>query len=107
MIRRRPLILKAALIGAAIELLPAIWVIITVNMIHESVVAGILAIVHLPSIAVGVWLLEPVRSRMSEATYEAVSWPLIFIIQAALIGVIAFFFLYWRERRRAHDGQSR
>lgn len=107
MIRRRQLILKAALIRAAIEFLPAIWLIITVDMIHESIAAGILLLFHLPSIAAAWLLLRPVESRMSKATYKAVSWPLAFIIQVALIGGIAFIFLYWRERRRAHDGQSR
>lgn len=100
MIRRRPLILKAALIGAAIELLPALWLRGTVERVHQSMAPVILGAFHLPSLALVWLLLRPLKSLVSEATIEAVGWPLVFMIQAALIGVIAFFFLYQREKRR-------
>jgi hypothetical protein len=106
-IRRQPLILKAALIGVAIELLPAVWLRGTVERVHQSIIPVILAVVHLPSIALAVLLLLPVKSRMSEATFEAVSWPLAFIIQASIIGVIAFLFLCRREKRRGDNKHPR
>ncbi len=107
MIRRRPLVLKAALIGAAIELVPAIWLRSTVERVHQSMVPIILALFHLPGGALAVLLLLPLKSRMSEATLEAVGWPLVFIIQAALIGVVAFLFLLRREKRRGDNNHSR
>ena len=107
MIRRRPLVLKAALIGAAIELVPAIWLRSTVERVHQSMVPVILGLFHLPSIALAVLLLLPVKSRMSEATLDAVGWPLVFVIQAVLIGVVAFLFLLRREKHRGDNEHPR
>ncbi len=107
MIRRRPLILKAALIGAAIEFVPALWLRSAVERLHQSMVPVILVVFHLPSETLAVLLLRPLKSRMSEATLEAVGWPLVFIIQAALIGVVAFLFLLRREKRRGDSEHPR